>query len=875
MFEGSKIDIAAFEANDMSKDKGRVLSRLLAAGLLVFGLCFSFGAYIGVSSFVNAMLNSNYRELSQETSDVVAEKIGEIEFSLRTVSTLIALSEQDDKSGIAQKLQNVGQSLSHFEDVLWLHSANEQGGGAWVLSPLYQAPVKGAYNAAYKDLIQQDGVVRAIAEVVSGVQDLRVVTRLYDRSGQVLRASGGEQLFGIVKVVRSVQEAHGGQHDAAVIFAITHFGHVFEQAAVGLDRLISRVSVRDIRNSEDLYVFQRANFNFSGEYDEFQIFSVPFGGQTFDVITRFFKQDDLRFVSLLPLFILFCGVFVTLVGAILLRNGQTKSAKFATMNAQLSQQNKALEDAMARRDTLNAVIEQAEKENRAIIDAVSDIIFEIDAGGKIVFLNKRWKRVSGFEVEQTIGQDLSALLHPQDQEAVEEALAEMRGNGQGFRRFCQMRCSNGSFRAVELSVSVMHEDDNRQGRIVGTIMDVEERRRAERALAQAEKKYRSIVENAAGGIFQLTPEGVYLSVNPAMAEVLGYESPEQILREVKNAHDTVYVDGKARSGFMRHLDQMRVVRNHEVQVQKRDGSVIWVNENMRCVRDEAGNTLYYEGSLEDISERKEATIMLNEAKMHSDMANRAKSEFLANMSHELRTPLNSIIGFSELIKDEVFGSIEQRAYWEYARDIHESGQGLLTIINEILDISKIEAGERQLNESVVDVAKVAGACLELLGSKITDGEVIVTNALENVPNVVAEELAVKQVFMNLLSNAVKFTPKGGRVTLSAEVDREGRLNVSFTDTGVGLDQDEIKKALSPFGQVNSELNRSGSGTGLGLTLVDALLKLHGGALDLFSQKGIGTTATAVFPADRLIAKKEVAAQGVDYAADYSMNEGAE
>ena len=222
----------------------------------------------------------------------------------------------------------------------------------------------------------------------------------------------------------------------------------------------------------------------------------------------------------------------------------------------------------------------------------------------------------------------------------------------------------------------------------------------------------------------------------------------------------------------------------------------------------------------------------------------------------LRTPLNSIIGFSEMIKNEVYGKIENRSYWEYARDIHESGTKLLQVINEILDISKIEAGERQLNEGVVSVRNVVDGALDLLQTKIEGSGLIITKALDDVPDVIGEELALKQILLNLLSNAVKYTPDQGRITISGHVNRDGRLHISVTDTGIGLDDYEIQKALSPFGQVESDLDRKGSGTGLGLTLVDALVKLHGGEFELFSQKGIGTTATMILPVDRIVKSKE-------------------
>jgi signal transduction histidine kinase len=232
-------------------------------------------------------------------------------------------------------------------------------------------------------------------------------------------------------------------------------------------------------------------------------------------------------------------------------------------------------------------------------------------------------------------------------------------------------------------------------------------------------------------------------------------------------------------------------------------------------------------------------------------ANQAKSAFLANMSHELRTPLNAIIGFSEIVAGELFGPTGAR-YVEYAHDIHSSGIHLLSIIGDVLDLSKIEAGQRALTESVVDLYEAAEASLRLVRGRAENGHIRLVNGVpRGLPRVNADERAVKQILLNLLSNAVKFTPKGGRVAVGAELRGDGSLAISVDDTGIGIAAENIPRALAPFSQVDSSLSRRYEGTGLGLPLVKSLIELHGGTLELESEEGKGTLAAIVFPADRV------------------------
>jgi len=253
---------------------------------------------------------------------------------------------------------------------------------------------------------------------------------------------------------------------------------------------------------------------------------------------------------------------------------------------------------------------------------------------------------------------------------------------------------------------------------------------------------------------------------------------------------------------------------------------------------------------------------LRVARRQAEEANRTKSEFLANMSHELRTPLNAILGFSELMGKATLGPLGNPKYEEYARDINDSGRHLLALIQDILDLSKIEAGKLELDEEDIDVARAIRSCMVLVKERARNGGVkLLTDLPDDLPALHADERKLKQILVNLLSNAVKFTPTGGSVTVKAWFRPDSGFVIQVADTGVGIALEDIPKALTPFGQVDSRLDRKYEGTGLGLPLTKSLIEKHSGSLDLQSEVGAGTTVTVRFPPERMVPRPEVAATG--------------
>jgi PAS domain S-box-containing protein len=264
--------------------------------------------------------------------------------------------------------------------------------------------------------------------------------------------------------------------------------------------------------------------------------------------------------------------------------------------------------------------------------------------------------------------------------------------------------------------------------------------------------------------------------------------------------------------------------------------------------DSGGMPIAVDGIIQDITDRKQMEQALRDARDAAERGSRAKSEFLANMSHELRTPLNAIIGFSEIMREEILGPVAVPKYREYLGDINSSAQHLLLIINDILDIARIEAGRVELKEARIDLKRMIEECTRMLHGRISEAGLKLETSYENgAPWCIGDERLLRQVLLNLTSNAIKFTPSGGRVRIQVGRKVGGELTLAVQDTGIGMTTEEAAMALRPFGQVQGAFVRSRDGVGLGLPLAKSFVELHGGVLQVDSAPGRGTTVMVNLP----------------------------
>jgi PAS domain S-box-containing protein len=386
---------------------------------------------------------------------------------------------------------------------------------------------------------------------------------------------------------------------------------------------------------------------------------------------------------------------------------------------------------------------------------------------------------------------------------------------------------------------------------VGFFLATTRHERIEQALRDSEARFRELAELLPEIVFETNDRGYLTFLNQQGLCTTGYD--ENDLKRGMHALDMIVPeDRQAVRDNIAAVMAGRDLGHNEYMGRRKDGATYPVIVHSTPVyRD--GAVVGLRGTVIDITDRKDAENEILRAKQEAEMASRAKSEFLAAMSHELRTPLNAIIGFSDMIKTEALGPVENAHYRGYVKDINESGLHLLALINDILDLAKIESGKDDLAEEAVEIPENLNSALMLVRQRAQIRGVQLDLEIEDgLPALWADPRKLKQVFVNLLTNAIKFTDRGGRILLSARRHVGGDLVFEVSDTGIGIAPEDIPKALSQFGQVKKDPQYAQEGTGLGLPLTQALVAQHGGVLELRSRLGVGTTVTVRFPTQRVI-----------------------
>lgn len=492
-------------------------------------------------------------------------------------------------------------------------------------------------------------------------------------------------------------------------------------------------------------------------------------------------------------------------------------------------------------------------------------IFQTDREGGIVFANPRFAIVAGLAPDAVLGHGWRNAVHPDDRAWLDAEWARCMAEGQPLLLNLRFLVPGGIVTSVLCQSSPLLDAGGRFLGCVGTITDMTEYVRTAEALRMAEARTNAIVEAAADAILTIDDEGIVHSFNRAAEEMFGIPAQEILWHRIERLIPSPNAERHA--GFLRNYragQSTRVVGNRRaVTAVRGDGSEFPVELSVSCV--EVGGRRMFTGIIRDITERRRIENELIRAKEAAESADNAKSAFLQVMSHELRTPLNAVIGFAQVIEMRLLGAAEVDRYTDYATSIRQSGEHLLGIIDDILDITKIESGTLVLTEGPVDLVELIAQGVNLVAVQAGKRGVLV--ALDvggdvggDVPPVRGDALRLRQVLVNLLSNGVKFSKPGQTVTIGARRNGhsggdghgEGGVELFVRDTGIGIAPEDIPRALTPFTQLDQSMTRSQEGTGLGLPISKRLVEAHGGVLCIDSVPGQGTTVTVILPASRVL-----------------------
>ncbi|MCC4294563.1 ATP-binding protein [Brevundimonas aurantiaca] len=511
----------------------------------------------------------------------------------------------------------------------------------------------------------------------------------------------------------------------------------------------------------------------------------------------------------------------------------------------------------------------SERRFRVAVEAARCGVWEWDLAGEEVTLSDYMATLLGFERGGLVrAEDVMARIHPRFRDEVRHALEQAAAYG-AFEVTFPVAAEDGRTRWIDARGQARGaRGEAGFSAILGVALDITEARRAKAAAQAAEGRLRDGVESISDAFVLFDRHGRLILWNQGFEDAFAFTPgvvrrgalKDELNRIAALAIKAEHAPSDGRAG-------LREVELHDgrwLQLAERftseGGSVVTAADITAIKREEAERRRAVEDLSRTVAQLESSQEMLSQlarkyeiAMTRAEAANQAKSEFLANMSHELRTPLNAINGFSEIMAAELFGPIGDK-YKGYAADILKSGQHLLSLINDVLDMAKIEAGKMTLHYEPLSLKGVCEDAVRLMRGKVQEADLTLSVVGEDLPDIEADQRGLKQVMLNLISNAVKFTPAGGRITLTLaatqDEDGQARVKVSCADTGIGIAPENLARLARPFEQVEGQHSKTTQGTGLGLALTKSLIEMHGGRLTLESEPGVGTVVSFDLPVKR-------------------------